>query len=78
MAHHVQLSNCRVVVGATAGIIAGLTASLCITMVYIPSFISTVLKFRSGVIGSLRDRDFIIYRYAGMIFVAVAIRYQIL
>lgn len=56
----------RVVVGATAGIVAALLATICIAVIYIPSFISTVLKFRSGVIGSLRDRQFVIYRYAGM------------
>lgn len=59
-----SLISCRVVVGATAGIIAALAAASRIAIIYIPSFISTVLKFRSGVIGSLRDREFIIYRYA--------------
>lgn len=54
----------EVVAGATAGLVAGLIAALSITIIYIPSFISTVLKFRGGVIGSLKDKQFIIYRYA--------------
>lgn len=35
-----------------------------ITIIYIPSFISTVLKFRGGVLPSLKDSNFSIYRYS--------------
>lgn len=33
-------------------------------MVYIPSAVATVIGFRTGVIGSLRDKQFPIHRYA--------------
>lgn len=58
--------SCRVVVAGSVGILSGLLACFAIAMVYIPSFISSVLQLRSGVIPSLRDRDFLMYRYAGM------------
>ncbi|CAJ1932922.1 unnamed protein product [Cylindrotheca closterium] len=47
---------------AAMGIIGGLIAALATTLVYIPSSIHTILKFRSGVIASLKDPKFIDYR----------------
>jgi hypothetical protein len=32
--------------------------------VYIPSSIGTILKFRSGLLGSLHDKEFNLYRFA--------------
>ena len=58
------LSSChyRLTLTAAIGITSGLIAALSITLVYIPSSIHTVLKFRSGVIPSLKDPQFINYR----------------
>lgn len=53
---------CRLTLTVSMGIIAGLIAALAITLVYIPSSIHTILKFRSGVIPSLKDPGFIKYR----------------
>eukprot|EP00547_Thalassionema_nitzschioides_P007157 CAMPEP_0194219644 /NCGR_PEP_ID=MMETSP0156-20130528/26442_1 /TAXON_ID=33649 /ORGANISM="Thalassionema nitzschioides, Strain L26-B" /LENGTH=1198 /DNA_ID=CAMNT_0038949395 /DNA_START=72 /DNA_END=3668 /DNA_ORIENTATION=- len=52
------------VIRLTAGvaILCSVFTSLATAMVYIPSTIHTVLKFRSGVIPSLRDPYFISYR----------------
>ena len=51
----------------TSVLIGGVTAVLAtsgVAAVYIPSAVSTVLKFRSGVLGSLRDKKFQTYRNA--------------
>ena len=45
------------------GLVAVL-ATLAIAIVWLPSAVSTILQFRSGVIGSLRDADFSRYRKA--------------
>ena len=44
---------------------AGFAAILGISLVFIPSYISTVLKFRSGVIPTLTNKDFLLYRASG-------------
>lgn len=48
----------------TVGTVASLFVGACVFMVYIPSAISTILAFRSGLIGSLKDPNFAIYRKA--------------
>ena len=48
----------------TCGLVGGFLAAIVACVVHIPSYISTVLKFRSGVIPSLHDRDFLRYRFA--------------
>ena len=47
---------------AIISIITGSIVALITTAVYIPSSIHTVLKFRSGVIPSLKDPNFLKYR----------------
>lgn len=46
------------------GAVVALLACLITTILYIPSALTTVLRFRSGVFGSLRDRSFQKYRFA--------------
>lgn len=52
-------------IAGTAGLLSGVGACFAIAMVYIPSFISTCIKYRTGVFPSLRDRSFPMYRVAG-------------
>lgn len=54
-------------VAGTAGLLSGIGACFAIAMIYIPSFISSCIKFRTGVFPSLRDRNFEMYRVAGNI-----------
>lgn len=49
---------------AAFSVLAGLAAATYITLLYIPSHVSTVLMFRSGVLESLRDPYFEKYRTA--------------
>lgn len=49
-------------VGVTCGGVAAITAAFSLFVIWVPSGVSTILQFRAGVIGSLRDRDFIRYR----------------
>jgi hypothetical protein len=58
------LSVARAGIAGTAGLLSGVGACFAIAMVYIPSFISTCLKYRTGVFPSLRDRSFPMYRVA--------------
>jgi len=51
-----------IAVTAAVGVISGLLSALFTSLIYIPSSIHTVLKFRSGVIPSLKDPKFISYR----------------
>lgn len=60
-----DLFLCRAAVAGTAGLLCGVTACFAIAIVYIPSFISSCLKYRTGVFPSLRDKDFQQYRCAG-------------
>jgi len=46
------------------GALTAVAMSLAIALVWLPSSVSTVLQFRSGVIGSLRDPYFQKYRAA--------------
>lgn len=46
------------------GAIAGFTAAAYITLSFIPTIVSTTLKFRRGVIPSMRSREFLRYRFA--------------
>jgi hypothetical protein len=48
----------------SAALVVGMAAVLAVISVWIPSYVSTALKFRSGEIKSLRDRDFQKYRVA--------------
>jgi hypothetical protein len=48
----------------TVGLLGGFFVALSVFVVFIPSFVSTVLKFRSGIIPSLGDREFLRFRYA--------------
>jgi len=49
-------------VAISVGIIVALWISAYVSIVYVPSFIASVLKFRSGVLPSLRDKGFQEYR----------------
>lgn len=51
-----------VIVAVTVGGICAVTAALSLFIIWIPSAVASILQFRSGVIGSLRDNDFIRYR----------------
>ena len=44
---------CRFQVGLSVGLVAAILATVGIAVVYIPSLVSTVLKFRSGVFANL-------------------------
>jgi len=46
------------------GLIPALMSSMGVAITFIPSYITTVIRFRSGILGSLRDKDFLFYRYA--------------
>ena len=46
------------------GLACGLFAAIYITLHYVPSSVSTIIQFRSGVIPSLRDKSFMKYRYS--------------
>ena len=46
------------------GLVSGFLASVWVTIVYIPSFISTVIAFRTGARLSLRDPEFLRHRYS--------------
>ena len=48
----------------TIGLLCGLLSAIYITLQYVPSSVSTIMQFRSGVIPSLRDKSFVKYRYA--------------
>ena len=45
---------CRFQVGLSVGLVAAILATVGIAVVYIPSLVSTVLKFRSGVFETLK------------------------
>lgn len=58
----VDITESQYVRAAYCGLAAGLLASLWIAIVLIPSYISTALKLRSGVIPTLKEEDFLRYR----------------
>ena len=49
-------------VAVTCGGVAAVAAAFSLFVIWVPSGVSTILQFRAGVIGSLRDRDFFRYR----------------
>lgn len=55
-------SMCRVVIASAFGILSGFGTAAATCLVYIPSSVHTLMKFRSGVIPSLRDPNFLRYR----------------
>jgi hypothetical protein len=54
----------RVKVGISVGAIFSMVSTFYIAAVYVPSAIATVIGFRCGLIGSLHDPLFLVYRYA--------------
>jgi len=58
------LTTAKYETAAVIGFFGGLLIAFYVAGVLIPSYISTVLKVRSGVIPTLRDRDFQRYREA--------------
>lgn len=54
----------RIFLSVGMGGLVAVLATLAIAIVWLPSAVSTILQFRSGVIGSLRDADFSRYRKA--------------
>jgi hypothetical protein len=54
----------RVKVGISVGALCSLISICYLAAVYIPSAIATVKGFRCGLIGSLKDKQFPVYRYA--------------
>jgi len=54
----IELSSTKYEAAAVIALFGGLFVAVYIAGVLIPSFITTVLKFRSGVLPTLRDRDF--------------------
>lgn len=55
---------CRLLIAFSAGFPLAFLSAFCIALVYIPSAVSTTLRYRSGVFGSLRDRRFLQNRFA--------------
>jgi hypothetical protein len=52
----------EIFVATTAGSIFAVLAAFSLFVIWIPSAVATILQFRSGVLGSLHDKDFIRYR----------------
>jgi len=59
-----EVSTTKYEVACVIGFFGGLLVAIYIAGVLIPSYISSVLKLRSGVIPTLKDRDFQRYREA--------------
>jgi hypothetical protein len=59
-----DLKKWMVLLAILIGLACGLLAAINITLKYVPSSVSTIIKFRSGVIPSLRDKGFVKYRYS--------------
>jgi hypothetical protein len=53
-----------IVLSTLIGLGCGLWSAINIMLCYVPSSVSTIIKFRFGVIPSLRDKDFVTYRYS--------------
>lgn len=51
-------------ISLSIGLASGFSAAVWVTVVYIPSFISTVIAFRTGARLSLRDPEFLRHRYS--------------
>lgn len=54
----------EVKVGISVGALFSLVSIFYLAAVYIPSAVATVMGFRCGVIGSLKDKQFAVHRYA--------------
>jgi hypothetical protein len=50
--------------GFTVGSFFSFWAAMAVTISFIPSAVSQILQFRTGVIGSLKDKNFQVYRFA--------------
>jgi hypothetical protein len=59
-----DISAEKYIAAVWCGLVGGFVAVLYIVSLLIPSFVSTVMKYRSGVIPSLTDPEFLRYRYA--------------
>jgi hypothetical protein len=59
-----DISPQKYIAAAWCGLVGGFVAVIYIVSLLIPSFISTVMKYRSGVIPSLTNPEFLRYRYA--------------
>lgn len=64
LAFNIDFSNTEFKVGAWMALITGCLVSLSTAMVLIPSYVSSVMKFRSGYLPSLGDREFLRCRFA--------------
>lgn len=64
LVQEINLSEGKYIAAIWFGFLGGLVAVLYIASLLIPSFVSTVMKYRSGVIPSLNDPEFLRYRYA--------------
>ena len=60
----ILLPFASLITAVSIGGAAAVLVTSAVAAVYIPSAVSTVLKFRSGVLGSLRDKKFQLYRVA--------------
>jgi hypothetical protein len=59
-----ELTKGQYIAAVWVGLAGGFLAVTYITFQLIPSYISTVMKYRSGVLSSLTDHEFLRYRYA--------------
>jgi hypothetical protein len=59
-----ELTKGQYIAAVWAGLACGFLAVMYIAFQLIPSYISTVMKYRSGVLSSLTDHEFLRYRYA--------------
>jgi len=59
-----DISEEKYIAAVWCGLVGGFLAVIYIVTLLIPSFVSTVMKYRSGVIPSLNDPEFLRYRYA--------------
>jgi hypothetical protein len=58
------VSESGYLLSATFGVVVALVAGLYVSLVFLPSYVSTVLQFRYGIIPSYADVEFNMYRYA--------------
>ena len=56
----------RINAGVSIGAIAAFLVCLMVSGVFLPSAVSTILKYRCGVLPTLRSKEFLQYRFAGM------------
>ena len=51
-------------IGVSIGAVCGLAVAIWTAIIYLPSAVTTTQRFRRGVLGSLKDERFLVYRYA--------------